>query len=59
MDTGWRTSSLTGERYKECVEIDPRDTIVAVRDSKDREGPQLHFDRETWKVFVDGVRREG
>jgi hypothetical protein len=38
----WRKSSFSG--------------IVAVRDSKDREGPALVFTPQQWRAFLDGVR---
>lgn len=31
---------------------------VAVRDSKDPDGPLLRFDGEAWRSFVDSVRTE-
>jgi hypothetical protein len=30
--------------------------IVAVRDSKDREGPALVFTPDEWRAFLNGVR---
>jgi hypothetical protein len=30
--------------------------VVAVRDSKDREGPALVFTRDQWRAFTAGVR---
>lgn len=30
--------------------------VVAVRDSKDPDGPKLLFTRDEWKAFVGGVR---
>ncbi len=42
-----------------CVEVAtnlPR--IVAVRDSKDREGARLAFQSEAWAAFVGGVKAE-
>jgi hypothetical protein len=30
---------------------------VAVRDSKDREGPELAFISDEWAAFVQGVKR--
>ncbi|GAA4665347.1 DUF397 domain-containing protein [Streptomyces youssoufiensis] len=43
----------------ECVEVATNLTThgtVAVRDSKDPDGPTLTFEPTTWKAFVAGVR---
>jgi hypothetical protein len=52
----WFTSSRSGGG--ECVEVAgiPPGT-VGVRDSKDRRGPVLTFERRAWRAFVAGVRR--
>jgi hypothetical protein len=48
----WRKSSHSGGNGA-CVEIAvPDSVIIAVRDSKDPEGPQLHFSREAWAAFA-------
>jgi hypothetical protein len=43
----WRKSSRSGTNG--CVE-------VAVRDSKDRNGPVLRFNAHEWEAFLAGVR---
>ncbi|GAA2274868.1 MULTISPECIES: DUF397 domain-containing protein [Kitasatospora] len=55
----WRKSSYSGGNGA-CVEIAvPSGATVAVRDSKDPQGPQLHFSRAAWAAFAsaagDGV----
>jgi hypothetical protein len=40
----------------ECVEVAAISGGVAVRDSKDPDGPKLWFTREEWAVFMAGVR---
>lgn len=51
----WRRSSRsTGAN--DCVEVAEIDKGVAVRDSKDRCGSVLRFDREVWQAFVGAVR---
>ena len=51
----WRKSSRSGEG--DCVEVaDNLPGLVAVRDSKDPDGPVLTFDRSQWRAFVAGVR---
>ncbi|MFJ1703444.1 DUF397 domain-containing protein [Kitasatospora sp. NPDC088346] len=48
----WRKSSHSGGNGA-CVEIAvPSPVAVAVRDSKDPEGPQLHFSNEAWAAFA-------
>lgn len=41
-----------------CVEVDTefRKGTVAVRDSKNPDGPQLHFTTTEWATFIDGVK---
>jgi Domain of unknown function (DUF397) len=39
-----------------CVEVAFVGGKVAVRDSKDQEGPVLVFTRPEWNAFVAGVR---
>ena len=55
MDLIWRKSSHSGANGH-CVEIAEPAGEVAVRDSKDRSGPLLTFDRGGWRDFVAGVR---
>jgi len=48
----WRKSSYSGGNGA-CVEIAVPDAAnIAVRDSKDPEGPQLHFSNEAWAAFA-------
>ncbi|MFC8450951.1 DUF397 domain-containing protein [Kitasatospora sp. NPDC057223] len=48
----WRKSSHSGGNGA-CVEIAvPGAAAVAVRDSKDPQGPQLHFSPEAWTAFA-------
>ena len=54
----WRTSSYSGGNGGTCVEVaDNLPGVVAVRDSKDPDGPVLTFTRADWSAFVTGVRR--
>ena len=51
-----RRSGQTGN----CVEVaDNLPDIVAVRDSKDRDGGTLIFDRTTWSDFINAVKDSG
>lgn len=52
---GWRKSSYSGGNG-ECVEFAvPGAGAVAVRDSKDPEGPHLRFTGDAWAAFVAEV----
>jgi Domain of unknown function (DUF397) len=50
----WQTSSHSGGNS--CVEVAFLDDRVAVRDSKDRQGPVLLFTHREWDAFTGGVR---
>lgn len=52
----WRTSSRS--QTSNCVEVASlgRGAQVAVRDSKDRGGPVLVFDRRQWSTFIAGAK---
>jgi hypothetical protein len=53
----WRKSSHSTGTGGNCVEVasNPAGTL-AVRDSKDRSGPQLAVSDRTWSRFVQGVK---
>lgn len=53
-NAAWRKSMKSGRNG--CVEVAFVDGHVAVRDSKNREGPVLHFTSTEWKAFLEGVR---
>ncbi|WBB77087.1 DUF397 domain-containing protein [Micromonospora sp. WMMD1128] len=48
----WRTSTRSSAQGN-CVEVaDNLPGVVAVRDSKDRQGPALAFTPEAWSAFL-------
>ena len=52
----WRTSSYSGGQGN-CVEVAIMPgNIVAVRDSKDRTGPELAFASRAWTAFIQAVK---
>jgi Domain of unknown function (DUF397) len=53
--SGWRVSSYTGGQGN-CVEVGKSATTIAVRDSKDREGPVLHVDPAAWRAFIERLK---
>jgi hypothetical protein len=53
----WRKSSHSGDNGGNCVEVARNlPGAVAVRDSKDPEGPKLVFTPDEWRAFAAGVR---
>ena len=42
----------------QCVEVAFVDGEVAVRDSKNPDGPALRFGAEQWSSFLEGVARD-
>jgi len=53
----WRKSSYSGSNGGGCVEIaSGQAAMVAVRDSKDPEGPVLTFTPGEWQEFTAGVK---
>jgi Domain of unknown function (DUF397) len=53
----WRKSTASGGTN--CVEVSFGETLVHVRDSKDRGGPVLSFTRPEWMAFLAGAREGG
>ncbi|MFG2046436.1 DUF397 domain-containing protein [Micromonospora sp. NPDC048935] len=52
----WRKSTRSGAQGN-CVEVaDNLPGVVAVRDSKDKEGPALAFLPVTWGAFVSHMK---
>jgi hypothetical protein len=54
----WRKSSYSGGNGGQCVEVATTNLpgLVAVRDSKNPDGPRLIFTPDEWHAFVSGVR---
>ena len=53
----WIKSSYSGPTGGNCVEVAfLADGGVAMRNSRDREGPALIFTRAEWDAFLGGVR---
>lgn len=53
----WRKASRSSGNGGECVEAAPGGYAVAVRDSKDPDGPKLAVDPSAWVAFADAVKR--
>lgn len=57
MGAVWKKSGRSnGNGGNNCVEVAVLDTGVAVRDSKDKNGPVLLFSAAEWAAFIGGVR---
>jgi hypothetical protein len=55
----WRKSSYSSGNGGACVEVAGNlPDVVAVRDSKNPEGPALVFALQEWRAFLDGVRAD-
>jgi hypothetical protein len=55
----WRKSSYSSGNGGQCVEVARNlPDLIAVRDSKNREGPALVFAPQEWRAFLDGVRAD-
>ncbi|MDX6335915.1 MAG: hypothetical protein QOG05_3255 [Streptosporangiaceae bacterium] len=53
----WRKSSYSGSNGGGCVDVaDNLPGFVAVRDSKNPDGPGLLFSRADWLVFTSGLK---
>ncbi|NBE82652.1 DUF397 domain-containing protein [Micromonospora rubida] len=53
----WRTSTRSSTNGGNCVEVaDNLPGVVAVRDSKDRDGAVLTFGPAAWRAFVTLAR---
>jgi hypothetical protein len=50
----WRRSTYCANNS--CVEVALLDNQIAVRDSKDQNGPVLRFTPTEWSAFLDGAR---
>ncbi|MEV7927454.1 DUF397 domain-containing protein [Kitasatospora sp. NPDC088779] len=53
MEPAWFKSSHSSNEDAACVEIAETTAAVHVRDSKDKDGPQLTFSPAAWQAFVD------
>ncbi|WP_026341214.1 DUF397 domain-containing protein [Actinomadura atramentaria] len=54
----WRKSSRSDEHGGECVEVAAVAAAVAMRDSKDPDGPKLVVNRSAFTEFIHQVEGE-
>ena len=56
----WRKSSRSGSNGGECIEVAPDPgRLVAVRDSKDPDGPKLLVSPAQWQTFTARIKVTG
>jgi Domain of unknown function (DUF397) len=53
----WRKSTRSGGAG-ECVEVAELPTSIAVRDSKNPDGPVLRFGTDAWRDFIGAVHAD-
>jgi hypothetical protein len=52
----WRKATYSNGSGGNCVEVATNLHAVAVRDSKDPQGPHLDFSTRDWHAFVSGLK---
>jgi hypothetical protein len=53
VEVAWRKSSFSGGGDDECVEVAITVEAVAIRDSKNPDGPHLEFPHPHWHQFLN------
>ncbi|MEU8801414.1 DUF397 domain-containing protein [Spirillospora sp. NPDC048819] len=53
----WRKSSYSAESGGECVEVAALSPAVAVRDSKDPDGPKLVLAAGDWRTLITRIKQ--
>lgn len=56
MNLNWRKSSRSSPQGSDCIETAAQRNAVAVRDSKDPDGPQLRVSQDAWRAFAEKLR---
>ena len=54
----WRKSSYSGNNGGQCIEAGSGSGVIAVRDSKDRDGARLAFSPDAWAAFAAKIKRQ-
>jgi uncharacterized protein DUF397 len=52
----WHKSSRSGGSGGDCVEVANLAHVIAVRDSKNPDGPKLLIDAAGWRMFTDQIK---
>ena len=56
MNLEWRKATYSSSNGGNCIEVATADRTVAVRDSKDPDGPRLAFKAHAWQAFAAKVK---
>jgi Domain of unknown function (DUF397) len=56
MNLQWRKASYSSGNGGNCIEVATAGHAVAVRDSKDPDGPRLAFGPQAWQAFTAMVK---
>jgi hypothetical protein len=52
MNLQWRKATYSSGNGGNCIEVATTDRTVAVRDSRNPDGPRLAFDTRAWQTFA-------
>jgi hypothetical protein len=52
----WQKSSHSDNTGGQCIEVADLASAIAVRDSKDPDGPKLVFETSAWEAFASRVK---
>ncbi|TYB48066.1 DUF397 domain-containing protein [Actinomadura chibensis] len=55
-DASWRKASRSTVQNDSCVEVAGVSNVVAIRDSKDRNGPKLIISNSDFRNFADVLK---
>lgn len=58
MNLQWRKATYSSGNGGNCVEVATADHTIAVRDSKDADGPRLAVGPQAWKAFTAELKAE-
>jgi hypothetical protein len=58
MNLRWRKATYSSGNGGNCIEVATAGRTVAVRDSKDPDGPRLAFGPHAWTAFAAQVKDE-
>ena len=58
MNLQWHKAAYSSGNGGNCIEVATADRTVAVRDSKDPDGPRLAFGMRAWQAFAARVKGE-
>ena len=56
MNLQWRKATYSSSNGGNCIEVATADRTVAVRDSKNPDGPRLAFETRAWQTFAAKIK---